>query len=72
MAASRPPVAKRIEHSRVIHGVTLEDPYHWLKDPRYPEVTEQAVLEYLGAENAYFEQTMACLLYTSPSPRDHG
>jgi len=59
MAASRPPVAKRIEHSRVIHGVSLEDPYHWLKDPRYPEVTEQAVLEYLDAENAYFEQTMA-------------
>jgi oligopeptidase B len=46
-------------HSRVVHGVTLEDPYHWLKDPGYPEVTEEAVLEYLRSENEYFEQAMA-------------
>ena len=59
MAAPRPPIAKRTMHSRVVHGVTLEDPYHWLKDPGYPEVTEEAVLEYLRSENEYFEQAMA-------------
>ncbi len=59
MAAPRPPIANRIEHSQEVHGVTLEDPYHWLKDPRYPDVTDQAVLDYLGAENQYFETVMA-------------
>jgi len=59
MTAPRPPIAKRIEHRKEVHGVTLEDPYHWLKDAGYPEVTEAPVLEYLSAENAYFEQIMA-------------
>jgi oligopeptidase B len=59
MAAPRPPIAKRIAYQREVHGVTLEDPYHWLKDPLYPDVKDQAVLDYLGAENDYFEQIMA-------------
>ncbi len=59
MTAPRPPIAKRINHRQTVHGVTLDDPYHWLKDPGYPEVTEQPVLDYLNAENDYFEQTMA-------------
>ena len=42
-----------------MHGVTVEDPYHWLKDPNYPEVEDADVLAYLEAENAYFEQVMA-------------
>ncbi len=58
MAAPRPPIAKRIEHQQEVHGVTLEDPYHWLKDPGYPEVTDAAVLDYLRAENDYFDQVM--------------
>jgi oligopeptidase B len=37
------------------HGVTIEDPWHWLRDPKYPEVTEPDVLAYLHAENDYFE-----------------
>ena len=59
MAAPRPPIAKRVPHQQEVHGVTLEDPYHWLKDPRYPDVRDQAVLDYLRAENDYFEQIMA-------------
>jgi oligopeptidase B len=51
----KPPIADRIEHSRTVHGVLLSDPYHWLKDPAYPEVTDRRVLDYLAAENAYFE-----------------
>jgi oligopeptidase B len=55
----KPPVAPRIDHTETHHGHELSDPYHWLKDPGYPEVTDQRVLEYLNAENDYFEAAMA-------------
>ena len=54
-----PPVAATRPHSFTRHGVTVEDPYAWLKDPNYPEVTDPAILDYLKAENAYFEAAMA-------------
>ena len=54
-----PPVADRRPHRFTTHGITLEDPYAWLKDPNYPEVTDPDVLAYLAAENAYFESVMA-------------
>ena len=53
-----PPVAKRIAHSFEHHGIRVEDPYHWLKDAGYPEVTDAEVLGYLNAENGYFEAVM--------------
>jgi oligopeptidase B len=53
-----PPVAKRIPHSSTRHGVTLVDPYHWLKDQGYPKVDDAPVLDYLKAENAYFAAVM--------------
>ena len=56
---AEPPVADRRPHSYSHHGVTVEDPYHWLKDPSYPRVDDADVLAYLGAENAYFESVMA-------------
>ena len=55
----KPPVAPRIDHTETHHGYELSDPYHWLKDQSYPEVTDQRVLEYLNAENDYFEAAMA-------------
>ena len=55
----KPPIAERIEFTRTVHGVTLSDPYHWLKDPAYPDVTDERVLAYLTAENEYFETQMA-------------
>ena len=54
-----PPAAARRPHSETYHGVTIEDPYHWLKDQRYPQVEDPDVLAYLKAENAYFEAMMA-------------
>ena len=59
MTNPTPPVAERRPHSFTLHGLRLEDPYHWLKDPGYPEVTDPEVLAYLEAENAYFEAVMA-------------
>ena len=51
-AAQRP-------HRFTVHGTTIEDPWAWLKDPAYPEVTDPDVLAYLEAENGYFEAAMA-------------
>ncbi len=45
-----PPVAKRIEHREVHHGVTVCDDYFWLREKSNPEV-----IRYLEAENAYTE-----------------
>ena len=50
-----PPVAEQRPYSYERHGVTIEDPWHWLRDPKYPEVDDPDVLAYLHAENAYFE-----------------
>ena len=36
-------------------GSRIEDPWHWLRDPKYPEVDDPDVLAYLKAENAYFD-----------------
>ncbi|MDP8994317.1 MAG: prolyl oligopeptidase family serine peptidase, partial [Pseudomonadota bacterium] len=54
-----PPLAERRPYSYDAHGVAIEDPWHWLRDPGYPEVTDPDVLAYLKAENAYFEAAMA-------------
>jgi len=43
-----PPVADRIAHSYERHGHTVADDYAWLKDVGYPEVSDKAVLAYLG------------------------
>ena len=50
-----PPKAERRPYSYERHGVTIEDPWHWLRDPKYPEVDDPDVLAYLKEENAYFE-----------------
>ena len=54
-----PPVAGQRPHSFTRHGVTIEDPWHWLRDPSYPNVSDADVLAYLVAENEYFEATMS-------------
>jgi oligopeptidase B len=53
-----PPLAKRVPHAFTRHGITVDDPYAWLRDPGYPEVKDPDVLAYLNAENAYFEAAM--------------
>ncbi len=54
-----PPVAGQRPHSFTHHGVTIEDPWHWLRDASYPTVNDANVLAYLNAENEYFEATMS-------------
>ena len=55
----QPPKAEKREHSSTHHGVTISDPYAWLRDPGYPKVEDEDVLRYVRAENAYFEAQMA-------------
>lgn len=59
MTDPKPPVAARKPHVSTRFGVTRQDPYHWLRDPGYPEVKDKEILGYLEAENAYFESRMA-------------
>jgi oligopeptidase B len=54
-----PPRAEQRPHSSQVHGQTIEDPWAWLRDQGYPQVTDQNVLAYLKAENDYFEAAMA-------------
>jgi oligopeptidase B len=56
---AHPPLAKQRPHSSTHHGITLEDPWHWIRDPRYPKIKDKDVLAYLKAENRYFQAQMA-------------
>jgi oligopeptidase B len=57
--SSTPPVAATRPHNFTTHGIAIDDPWAWLKDPSYPDVKDKDVLAYLEAENAYFEAQMA-------------
>jgi oligopeptidase B len=59
MTEPMPPVAATRPHTFTMHGITIDDPWAWLKDPAYPDVNDPQVLAYLEQENAYFEAQMA-------------
>jgi len=52
---SPPPMAATHEFQAEYHGRTYSDPYHWLRDDGYPVIDDEPVLEYLKAENAYYQ-----------------
>jgi len=57
-----PPVAATRPHATTIHGVTRDDPYHWLRADNWQEVMQAPetlpadIRAYLEAENAYFAE----------------
>ena len=55
----KPPIAATRAHSFTRHGFTIDDPWAWIKDPGYPNVTDKDVLAYLAEENVYYEAVMA-------------
>lgn len=55
----KPPVAAQRPHQYSRHGVTIDDPWSWLKDQKYPTIDDEDILAYLREENAYFEAAMA-------------
>ena len=58
------PDAEKQSHITEIHGLTLEDPYFWMrlsdeqKNADTPDEQTQKVLNYLNAENKYTEQAL--------------
>lgn len=56
--SAKPPIAEQRPYSFERHGVTIEDPWHWLRDQGYPKVDDADVLAYLEAENRWFEAAM--------------
>lgn len=56
-----PPIADQRPYAFTHHGITVQDPYHWLKDESYPKVDDEDILAYLNAENEYCEQVLAPL-----------
>lgn len=52
------PLAKTKAHSFTHHGITVSDPWNWIKDPAYPNVSDKDVLSYLTQENSYFQAVM--------------
>lgn len=62
--ASPAPVPPRAARNPVVvegHGHRLTDPYAWMRDPGYPDVTDETILAHLTAENGYFDAVMAPL-----------
>jgi len=53
-----PPIADQKPYHTTYHGVTIEDPWHWLRDPGYPKIKDKDILAYLKAENRYFDAHM--------------
>ncbi|WP_029042649.1 S9 family peptidase [Cucumibacter marinus] len=62
MTKPEAPIAAQKPFSASIHGITREDPYHWLRAENWqavmrdPEVLDTEIRDYLEAENAYFEE----------------
>lgn len=57
----QPPRAARVPHETSHHGITRNDPYHWLRAENWQEVMRDPdalapdIRSYLEAENAWFE-----------------
>jgi oligopeptidase B len=55
MSAPQAPRAEQRPTSFERHGIKVTDDYAWLRDAGYPKVDDKPVLDYLNAENAFFE-----------------
>lgn len=55
------PRADRIEHSIIVNNQKITDEYAWLRDPNWPNVKDQKIINYLQAENKYSERFFAPL-----------
>jgi oligopeptidase B len=61
----RPPRPEKIPHEVTLHGISRQDPYHWLRDDnwqqvmRQPELLEARIRAHLELENAHTDALMA-------------
>ena len=49
------PVAGKKPFTAEYHGISLSDSWHWLRDPNYPNTDDPEILDYLKAENIYYD-----------------
>lgn len=54
----KPPLAQEIEHKVTVHGETLVDKYHWLRDINWPLVSSPSILSYIDDENKYADSVL--------------
>jgi oligopeptidase B len=54
-AFAPPPKAAEVPYR---HADGRDDPWHWLRDPGYPNVKDERVLSHLRAENAYCDAVL--------------
>ncbi|MGX6960241.1 MAG: S9 family peptidase [Rickettsia endosymbiont of Pentastiridius leporinus] len=57
----KPPIADKKPYRFEVHGQTITDDYHWLRDPKWPNVEDKQILDYLEAEKKYTENFFADL-----------
>ncbi len=57
----KPPIANKQNYSFEVHETTINDDYQWLRDPKWPNVEDSKILDYLKAENKYTENFFADL-----------
>ena len=57
----KPPIANKQNYSFEVYGQTVNADYHWLRDPKWPNVQDSEILDYLKAENQYTENFFAGL-----------
>ena len=55
---SSAPIAKKVGEQKEYHSDIIRDDYSWLRDNSWPDVKDEAVLEYLKQENAYVDAVM--------------
>lgn len=61
MTKLSPPVAAQKPHAATHHGITRNDPYHWLRADNWqevmhaPDTLDSEIRDYLEAENTFFE-----------------
>ncbi len=72
---SSPPVAEKIPHVTEVHGVTLTDDYHWLRDRENPKVRAHLEAEnrHTASRTASWKPLREKLLaeLTARAPEDH-
>ena len=61
----KPPIAKRVDFQRTLHGKSWNDPYHWLRAPNWqaciedPDALPEDIKQYLIAENTWCDHQLA-------------
>lgn len=53
--SNMPKVEQRTEKFTV-HGIEMSDPYKWLRDKNWPEISDQEILSYVKAENEFSDK----------------